>query len=147
MARKQRGGAASADASPSVPPTTLEAATPLPDPFTAEPMSGGRKKATKKPAAKKGAKKGGSVLSDVQSLAVPFAILLAKQGLESLKEKKTVKKAAVSARQKSAAGGCGSCASAVPVARGGATPKAAAKSGGVGYAKLSKQIDDFLKNF
>ena len=144
MARKQRGGAASADASPSVPPTTLEAATPLPDPFTAEPMSGGRKK---KPTAKKSAKKGGSVLSDVQSLAVPFAILLAKQGLESLKEKKTVKKAAVSARQKSAAGGCGSCASAVPVARGGAAPKAAAKSGGKGYAKLSKQIDDFLKNF
>lgn len=69
---------------------------------------GGRKKKLskmeKKPksnaASKK--KKGGALAEDLQNLAVPFAILLAKEGLENMfKEKKTkAKKAAPSAAPK-----------------------------------------------
>jgi hypothetical protein len=43
--------------------------------------------------AKKGSKKGGALMTDLQNLAVPFAILLAKQGLESMfSNKKSAKK-------------------------------------------------------
>jgi hypothetical protein len=46
----------------------------------------------KKRVSKKKDAKGGSLMSDVRNLAVPFAILLAKQGLDSMFEKKKVKK-------------------------------------------------------
>ena len=61
-------------------------------------MTGGKKtkKVVKKPAGKKPAakktKKGGALMDDVKNLAVPFAILLAKQGLQSMFDKKKAKK-------------------------------------------------------
>lgn len=69
---------------------------------TAPPMAGGKKTkkgvAAKKPSAskkavpKKATKKGGALMDDVKNLAVPFAILLAKQGLQSMFDKKKTKK-------------------------------------------------------
>jgi len=69
---------------------------------TAPPMAGGKKVkkggAAKKPSAskkvvpKKATKKGGALMDDVKNLAVPFAILLAKQGLQSMFDKKKTKK-------------------------------------------------------
>lgn len=49
------------------------------------------KKAPKKAALSKKPKKGGAIMDDIKNLAVPFAILLAKQGLESSFEKKSIK--------------------------------------------------------
>jgi hypothetical protein len=93
---------------------------------------------------KKRTKKGGALMDDVQKLAVPFAILLAKQGLDMAyhkKEKKTSTKSTKSkittGRKASVAGGdCQSCNK-----KGGA---ADIKNR---FAKLSKQIDDFLKKY
>jgi hypothetical protein len=51
-----------------------------------------KKPVGKKPAAKKTTKKGGALMDDVKNLAVPFAILLAKQGLQSMFDKKKAKK-------------------------------------------------------
>jgi len=61
-------------------------------------MGGGRKKTVKKSSAKKTkkptSKKGGDALSEqLTGLAVPFAFLLAKQGLEALKKDKKKKSA------------------------------------------------------
>lgn len=63
-------------------------------------MTGGKKAkktVTKKPVGKKvtvgkKTKKGGALMDDVKNLAVPFAILLAKQGLQSMFDKKKAKK-------------------------------------------------------
>lgn len=111
-------------------------------------LSGGAKKkaaakkpAAKKPAAKKpAAKKGGALVDDVKNLAVPFAILLAKQGLEGMFKKKEKKaSAAVSVRRRSAAGGsCSSCAT-VPAQAGGAKVNR--------YKQLSDEIDRFLAKY
>lgn len=58
-----------------------------------KPMMGGKKKVAKKSPAKKTTKKGGALMDDVKNLAVPFAILLAKQGLQTMFDrKKTAKK-------------------------------------------------------
>lgn len=111
-------------------------------------LSGGKKKRTagKKPAAKTGkpgkpGKKGGALVDDIKNLAVPFAILLAKQGLDGMfnkkAEKKTTVKATAKRSAKSATGGsgCSSCAT---------------KTGGSAknrYAQLSAEIDKFLSNY
>lgn len=62
-------------------------------------MTGGKKSkktVAKKPVGKKPVgkrtKKGGALMDDVKNLAVPFAILLAKQGLQSMFDKKKAKK-------------------------------------------------------
>ena len=109
-------------------------------------LSGGakgkKKAAAKKPAGKKpAAKKGGALVDDVKNLAVPFAILLAKQGLEGMFKKKEKKpSAAVSARRRSAAGGsCSTCATVPTAQAGGAKVNR--------YKQLSDEIDRFLAKY
>lgn len=113
---------------------------PLANSATAPTQSGGKRKGAKK-VAKKG-KKGGALMDDVKNLAVPFAILLAKQGLQTMfdKKKKTASagselsarsaSSASSARRRSTltGGSCGSqCAAHVAPATGGAKRTSAAK--------------------
>ena len=92
-------------------------------------------------------KKGGSLVEDVKNLAVPFAILLAKEGIDAMfKSKAKSGKVAISAR-KSAQGGNdmkkmtgGDCPSCKPLV-GGAKSKASR------YSQLSKEIDSFLSKY
>lgn len=101
-------------------------------------------KSTKPKSGKKSAK-GGALVEDIKSLAVPFAILLAKEGLEKMfKDKKkttkteSVKKSTATTRRKAAVGGdCTSCG----------TPMRAGSKKTTKYAKLSEEIDNFLKNY
>jgi hypothetical protein len=102
-------------------------------------QTGGKRKGKGK-GAKKG-KKGGALMDDVKNLAVPFAILLAKQGLQTMFDKKKTKSGSSELSAKSAAsptsarrkstltgGSCGSqCAAAVTTAShtGGAKAKSA----------------------
>lgn len=141
------------------------------------PMMMGGKKSKKskstKPAAskpKKSKKKGGALMDDVKNLAVPFAILLAKQGLQSVFDKKKKSpKSAISAksaegpssprRKATATGGsCGSGCSAQPMAGGAkkskkVKSKKTTKKGGElsdvqsRFDKLSQEIDSFLKKY
>lgn len=110
-------------------------------------MGGRRKsKSTKQAKATKSSrsKKGGALIDDVKNLAVPFAILLAKQGLQTMfDKKKTPQTAQLSAkvasqptssrRRTTAVGGscgsaCAAAASARPVVGGSKSKK---QSGGV----------------
>ena len=88
-------------------------------------------------------KKGGNVVQDLQNLAVPFGILLAKKGLDSI-----VSKDAAKSKKEPKEG-----------AKGGSTaakkPKKVAKKGGtVGsknlekeFTDLSNQIEKFLNKY
>lgn len=116
-------------------------------------LSGGRKKrVAKKPAAAKAAdkkkagpvkKKGGALVDDMKNLAVPFAILLAQQGLKGMLNKKEDSKGSKgskgskksASKKQSGGSGCSSCA---------ATPLA---GGASRYAKLSAEIDKFLAKY
>jgi hypothetical protein len=116
-------------------------------------LSGGRKKRVvkkpvaaadkKKPVADKKKKKGGALVDDMKNLAVPFAILLAQQGLKGMLNKNNDSKRPASSRSassrsnksKSGGSGCSSCA---------ATPLA---GGASRYAKLSEEIDKFLAKY
>jgi len=128
-------------AKPISPPPVLPSKSDMPP---AQPMTGGKKarRVTKKPC-----KKGGALLDDVKNLAVPFAILLAKQGLTQMFEKNRKKaaatpavrrpavelKASVPSRRRTVAGGsCGSqCARAVQNAqRGGQQERQQQQRGG-----------------
>jgi hypothetical protein len=62
---------------------------------------GGAKRSTKtsqkpsqKPPKQQNNKRGGALLEDITNLAVPFAILLAKEGLQGMSKKKTTEKKA-----------------------------------------------------
>ena len=152
--KKQRGGNVTLGESELYEDPVMD--RPLP---SAEPefFSGGAKKksAAKKAPAKKpvaasakkpASKKGGSLAEDVKSLAVPFAILLAKEGLNSMfhnkkQEKKPAMAATVGSRRKAAVGGapCGSCS--------GAKMGGKASSTKSRYAQLSKEIDNFLQRY
>jgi hypothetical protein len=103
--------------------------------------TGVKKSESDKPVAKKG-KKGGALMNDIKNLAVPFAILLAKQGLQSMFDKKKSKKGGeiesspTSLRRHAtiAGGSCGSqCAVPIDAASaqhvGGAKPKLPKKKG------------------
>jgi hypothetical protein len=120
-------------------------------------LSGGKAKRAKKPAAKPAAKKpaakkpagkkGGSLAHELKSLAVPFAILLAKQGLDGMfdskksSSKKAIEATSSSSKRKAAVGGgCSSCATPPPMAGG-------SKSGKSRYAQLAKEIDEFLSKY
>lgn len=177
-ARSQRGGN---DQGPSVPaapevavPDQLasDPSSALPKAFFTSPgtpptgtdnflMSGGKRKVAKKVAKKPAvaakkkapakAKKGGSLADELKSLAVPFAILLAKQGLDGMfdSKKKGAKKAieVSSSKRKTAVGGktggaCSACTAPVVAKAGGA--KGAPKSR---YAQLTREIDDFLAKY
>lgn len=155
--RTQRGG--QTDATESVaPPELPKAFFTSPTDVEADPfvMSGGKKvakkPAAKKPAAKKPAakaKKGGSLAEELKSLAVPFAILLAKQGLDGMfdsKKKGSKKAIEVSSSKRKAAvgGGCSSCAQPVAPKAGGSKSAGSSKSR---YAQLAKEIDDFLSKY
>lgn len=117
----------------------------------------------KKPAAAK-PKKGGSLPSDVEKLAVPFAILLAKQGLESMfadkkktspsavgvaKSPKTKAKTA-SASKQSGGTGCSACAASVPTQAGGKARGGRARSSSSSvsmknsYESLAQRLERFL---
>jgi hypothetical protein len=93
---------------------------------------------------KKG-KKGGTINDDIKNLAVPFAILLAKQGLDSVtKTKKTSKK------NKLVGGNCGPCSSAhAQPQSGGRSTTTHSKTTYTGgkMEKLSKAIDNFLQKY
>jgi hypothetical protein len=97
-------------------------------------------------------------MEDLKSLAVPFAILLAKQGVENLYAKKSTKKAATPASAKKAAtkkpasprrrttmtGGCGGSCGA-PVMSGGARDNAMAIKNN--FSKIAADIDRFLSKY
>ncbi len=119
-----------------------------------------KKRTTKKPAAPK---KGGDALSEqLTGLAVPFAFLLAKQGLEAMKSKPkstTPKKKISPRRRASLAGGD---AEAAPSALSGgkksktggncSTCNRASMIGGAAHSlrnleKLRKNIDNFLSKY
>lgn len=119
-------------------------------------------------------KQGGAMLDDVKNLAVPFAILLAKQGLQTMFDKKKTAKSGTpsatmsaraaaqpsSSRRKStlSGGSCGSqCAAVAPTQMGGAKRGKKAAHGGSANAggkavksrfeKLSREIDAFLQKY
>lgn len=115
----------------------------------AQTQEGGRKK---KVAKKTAPKKGGSIIKDVQNLAVPFGIILAKKGLDkfmksSKKSAAAEEKSKVSAGQKAAVGGA-------KKAKKPATKdaKKAPKKGGAmqlqqEFNKLSQEIESFLSKY
>ena len=107
--------------------------------------------------------KGGAILDDVKNLAVPFAILLAKQGLQHMFDntKNENKKSALQkseskstsskspARQSPArksvkvGGSCGSQCATAAQKKGGSSSDAVK----VRFEKLSKEIDSFLQKY
>jgi hypothetical protein len=110
--------------------TMMEMPLKSSDSSASVPLMDGGKGKTKKCSTKKSPKKkGGALMDDVKNLAVPFAILLAKQGLQTMFDKKASKvekkadsaELSVSARRKTAAGGsCGTqCAVAAQSMTGG----------------------------
>lgn len=118
---------------------------------TLAPKVGGKKpktpKTPKTPKAKtpkaKTTKKGGDLISDVKGLAVPFAILLAKQGLEMAMDKKKkspeptpASKPKSLARRRTVGGDCTTC-----------NKKGGSDDVKERFAKLSKEIDNFLKKY
>jgi hypothetical protein len=116
-------------------------------------------KSTTKPSSKSpsksSSKKGGALMNDVQNLAVPFAILLAKEGLSKMfksteeKPSKTSKKTGTTTSAKSASSSKsmrrrstmngGSC----NLGCGAMTGGEAAKQ----LFELQKQIDNFLEKY
>lgn len=130
------------------------------------------KKASKSPAAaspkakdapKK--KKGGAIVDDLKSLAVPFAILLAKEGVQSLFDsksemgvaqstpksaspaKKTPKAKGGSKQEQQAGGTCMSCQEAAKMT-GGIRPRKGGKATlRDNYATLAEKIDEFLAKY
>ena len=87
-----------------------------------------RSKSAKRRTSKKGGAEGGALLDDVKNLAVPFAILLAKQGLQHMfnKSKDTKSASAKSASAKSASAKSASAKSAS--AKSASAKSASAKS-------------------
>lgn len=124
---------------PTIPSLSANSATISPSMPNMPSQTGGKRRT----------KKGGALMDDVQKLAVPFAILLAKQGLDMAYNKKgtktstskstTSKTKLTKGRKVSAAGG--DCQSCNKNKKGGATDIKDR------FAKLSKQIDDFLKKY
>lgn len=102
---------------------------------------------------KKG-KKGGALVDDIKSLAVPFAILLAKQGLEgmfsnkkSTSAKKSSESAALKNRKKTMVGGACGCAAAQDQ-KGGKAKKGGSKTAKSAKSDtLAKSIDNFLRKY
>jgi hypothetical protein len=112
------------------------------------------KKAPAKKAAKKvTGKKGGSLASDAANLAVPFAILLAKHGLQAMMDSK--KSASASPKSKSAKSASPKSKSAKSASPKSKSPKSAASvarrrtvvggSSGGRLDNLSAQVEKFLK--
>ena len=106
-------------------------------------------------------KNGGAMVDDLKMLAVPFALLLAKEGLDKSKSKKTPKSKTKTMSPKSAkspssprrkttlaggsvtqSGGCHSC----NLPMGPSMSGGSSKTGGR-MKKLTKDIDMFLKKY
>jgi hypothetical protein len=103
------------------------------------PQDGGKKKKAskaKRAAPKKAAPKktGGSVMAELQTLAVPFGLLLAKKGLDNaLQKNATATKSAQASSPKP-----------VSVKRGGSKAK---KSLSMEFTQLSNEIQKFLDKY
>lgn len=106
-------------------------------------------KSSKSSKSKQDEKKGGSFVADVQNLAVPFAILLAKEGLSKVfkKDEKTAKSSVSSAktaskpsslRRRSTMSG-GSCNLGCGAMSGGRAARE--------LFQLQKEIDNFLEKY
>lgn len=102
---------------------------------------------------RKKADKGGAIVDDLKTLAVPFAIILAKKGLDMSKKKKSnvtvtsgmspksTKKPMSSRRKTTFVGGCSSgCGGHLDIPQGGG-------SAGGQIKKLHRSIDNFLKKY
>lgn len=132
-------------------------------------QAGGKKRTSKKAApAKKSSsastkKKGGALIDDVKNLAVPFAILLAKQGLQNLFDKKedkkpkkkstdekkakpSAKKPASSKRRTSIAGGS-ACTAGCGMAGGSASRGKKAASIQTQFDSIAREIEQFLQKY
>lgn len=117
------------------------------------------KTVTKKAVPKKSNKSGGAFMDDVKSLAVPFAILLAKQGLEAMTSNKdspqskastktTTAKKPSSLRRRSTAlsgGGCSACSANLPVTGGSRSTNARKIQDS--FSKIAEDIDKFLTKY
>lgn len=129
---------------------------------SASPKPAAKKRPASAPAAKAAkAKKGGALMEDLKSLAVPFAILLAKQGVENMYAKKTAsakakatkkpasakaaKKPASARRRTTMTGGCGGSCGA-PMSGGAAmgSNSLAIKNN---FSKIAADIDRFLSKY
>lgn len=97
------------------------------------------------------ATRGGSFFEDVRALSVPFSLILAKQGIESLKKKdgsssKSKKPAAKKSSSSQRGGSCGTgCAGGRTW--GGSAQAAPATAVSTQMAALSKRIDNFLSKY
>ena len=131
--------------------------------------AGGQKKSSSQ---QQQQKQGGNLVSDIQNLAVPFAILLAKQGLEGVfksKPEKPVKatkkpssakkapaaeaKPKTTQRRKTISGGGASCTSAAGCAglKGGNASCGSKKGGnssvGDQFNQIATEVQSFLKKY
>ena len=119
------------------------------DPST---MVGGKKTRVRSSAKQQG----GALMNDIGNLAVPFAILLAKQGLEHMNKKSAAKTADTKAKTTSASktAAAKTAASRRKAAAGGSCgSQCATKSGGSSsikdvqerFKKIANEIDSFLR--
>lgn len=107
-------------------------------------QAGGKKpvkKLRKSPPKPSKAKKGGALVDDMKNLAVPFAILLAKYGIESMTDKPKDKPAA----KKTKGGDCKTC-------EPGLDKKKKTKKGGdpemkKRFTQVANEIDAFLAKY
>lgn len=106
---------------------------------------GGKKtvKTSKKKTSK--AKKGGALVDDMKNLAVPFAILLAKYGIESMTDKSKDKPT-----KKSKGGECKTCTQGGDLDKKKKTTKKGGKAGEEmkkRFTQVANEIDAFLAKY
>ncbi len=122
----------------------------MPGKTSTKPKPASKKPTSKKPASKKG---GSDIVQNVSGLAVPFAFLLAKQGLEAMKKKtpaspkKAAKKPSPARKGSMAGGSCSSCSTTTTpqTMSGGAKARSAELSAKL--EKLRSNIDNFLSKY
>ena len=118
---------------------------------------GGKSSSSKSTKSTKSKKQGGALVDDIKNLAVPFAILLAKQGLSTMFEKKSAadkskkpasKKApaakpASATRRRTATGGS-ACTSGCGMTGGSQKGKKAVQAQ---FDSIAKEIENFLHKY
>lgn len=130
-----------------------KSATPKTTPAKTTKASAKAAKATKTSKSAKTSKSGGALMDDIKNLAVPFAILLAKQGFESAFDKKKAaaadeSKSPSSKRRGTMAGGS-ACTSGCGMT-GGQSQKHRQPEGQVlqkRFNHIAKEIEDFLNKY
>jgi hypothetical protein len=116
------------------------------DPKEVEQAGGKKRVKTTKKAPK--AKKGGALVDDMKNLAVPFAILLAKYGIESMTDKSKDKPV-----KKSKGGDCKTCSHQGPDGDLDKKKKAPKKGGKADqdmkkrFTQVANEIDAFLAKY